>query len=312
MDNDTTSLLVPEADFQQARCRQLPRIVRAAVRAAVRRDIKITAGLLRIFFHDCFPQGCDASIFLDPERRFGPNASLQPRAEQLVEDIRARVHGACGPAVSCADILALATRVAVKLAGGPFYSLRLGRRDSLRPPSSDEISMLPGPSTNVNSLLRLFGSRGLGDPADLVALSGGHTVGKASCRFIRADDEFSKRLARQCSARPARKQNLDVITPNAFDNRYFVALTRKLGVLASDQGLFNHRRTRPLVNAFARDQSAFFNQFATSMFKMSNIRGSGAGEIRRNCFRPNRRPVSLDLDDDAPGGTEDEGLAASA
>jgi hypothetical protein len=45
----------PES-LQQAGCPQLPGIVRAAVDAALRRDVQITAGLLRIFFHDCLPQ----------------------------------------------------------------------------------------------------------------------------------------------------------------------------------------------------------------------------------------------------------------
>jgi peroxidase len=247
-------------------------------------------------------QGCDASVFLDPERRSGPNGSLQPPALQLVEDIRAKVHARCGPTVSCADILALSTRDAVSLAGGPFYDLSLGRRDSLRAATSAQLGVLPSPLSNVDSLLGTFASRGLGDPADLVALSGGHTVGKAICALIRAGEDFTRTLARQCSASPTRKQSLDVITPDAFDNRYFVALTRRQGVLASDQGLFDHPRTSPIVSTFANNQPAFFTQFATSMIKMSNIVGGGAaGEIRRNCFRPN----NARLQDD------EQGLAAA-
>jgi peroxidase len=99
LDNDTFS---SSPDFHQASCPQLPGLVRFSVQQALRQDMQVTAGLLRIFFHDCLPQGCDASIFLDDERRFGPNGSLQARAEQLVEDIRVRVHRACGPTVSCA------------------------------------------------------------------------------------------------------------------------------------------------------------------------------------------------------------------
>jgi peroxidase len=192
-------------------------------------------------------------------------------------------------------------------AGGPFYIISLGRRDSLRPATTSEIGILPGPNTNVDRLLSIFRGKGLRDPADLVALSGGHTVGKASCGFIRANDDFTRRLAQQCAASPSRKQNLDVSTPDAFDNRYFVNLRNGQGVFASDQGLFDHPATKPLVNAFADSQAAFFNQFSTSMIKMSNLRGAGGGEIRRSCFRPNGR-VSLE---GAPGA-EDEGFAASA
>jgi peroxidase len=61
-------------------------------------------------------QGCDASLLLtgaNSEQQLPPNLTLQPRALQLIEDIRAQVHAACGPTVSCADITALATRDAI-------------------------------------------------------------------------------------------------------------------------------------------------------------------------------------------------------
>ncbi|TVU21443.1 hypothetical protein EJB05_31076, partial [Eragrostis curvula] len=52
--NDTDRVFSP--DLYQASCPQLPGIVRSAVRATLRRDVQITAGLLRIFFHACLPQ----------------------------------------------------------------------------------------------------------------------------------------------------------------------------------------------------------------------------------------------------------------
>ncbi|XP_066346511.1 cationic peroxidase SPC4-like [Miscanthus floridulus] len=303
-------------DFHAASCPQLEGIVRAAVQAERGKDVQVTAGLLRIFFHDCLPQGCDASILLDGEKSFGPNASLQPRALQLIESIRAKVHAVCGATVSCADIIALATRDAVSLAGGPSIAMPQGRTDSLRPATNAEVNTLPSPFSDVSTLLGTFSRRGLADPADLVALSGGHTVGKASCSFIRGNDDFSRRLAANCSAGRTGKQSLDVITPDAFDNRYFVALRSTQGVLLSDQGLAGDQRTARFVAAFASNQGAFFNQFANSMVKLGSIKAAAAGEIRRNCFRPNGR-VSLDdvsalIGDDAAAVASDEGFAASA
>ncbi|CAD6258956.1 unnamed protein product [Miscanthus lutarioriparius] len=43
-------------DFHAASCQQLEGIVRAAVQAERGQDVQVTAGLLRIFFHDCLPQ----------------------------------------------------------------------------------------------------------------------------------------------------------------------------------------------------------------------------------------------------------------
>lgn len=239
-------------------------------------------------------QGCDASILLEPELSTGPNQSLQKNAVNLIEAIRAKVHAACGATVSCADIIALASRDAVSLSGGPHIAMPLGRTDSLE--GADDVSMLPGPFTTVDALLTLFNTRALSDPADLVALSGGHTVGKTTdCDFIRNDDDFTKELTRQCKASASKTQVLDTITPNVFDNKYFVALKARHGVFVSDQGLADHPRTSGLVTTFAANQTAFFAQFAKSFVKMGNIPGP-KGEIRRNCFRPNSRGLSLDMD----------------
>ncbi|KAG2575900.1 cationic peroxidase SPC4-like [Panicum virgatum] len=291
--------LLVDLQLQQDPCPQVEDMVRSAVQAALRRNIQLTAGLLRIFFHDCFPQGCDASVLLAGERDVPPNGgSLQPEALRLIEDIRREVHAKCGgPKVSCADILALATRDAVVAAGLPFFPITRGRMDS-RTPAPDVLRNLPSPSASVDELLDMFRRRrGLGDPADLVALSGGHTVGKASCGVIRGNDDFSRGLAANCSASRSRKQSLDVITPDALDNRYFVALRSGKGVLQSDQGLADHPSTRDIVRDYANDQQLFFRQFRASMMKLSQLKPPPAGsfEIRHDCSRPNNN-ARIDAD----------------
>jgi peroxidase len=44
---------------------QVDSIVRSAVQAALQREIALAAGLIRIFFHDCFPQAL-ATIYTLP------------------------------------------------------------------------------------------------------------------------------------------------------------------------------------------------------------------------------------------------------
>ncbi|KAL5215354.1 hypothetical protein ABZP36_004506 [Zizania latifolia] len=81
-------------DLYSDSCPQLETIVRSSVQTALQQEIALAAGLLRIFFHDCFPQGCDASLLLtgdDSEQQQPPNQTLQPRALQLIEDIRAKI-----------------------------------------------------------------------------------------------------------------------------------------------------------------------------------------------------------------------------
>lgn len=102
--------------FHDTSCPDLDHIVKYHVGEAFRRDVGIAPALVRILFHDCFPQGCDASVLLNgtgSELLEVPNQTLRPTALKLIDDIRAAVHRFCGPVVSCADITALATRDAL-------------------------------------------------------------------------------------------------------------------------------------------------------------------------------------------------------
>ncbi|KAJ8464879.1 hypothetical protein OPV22_027431 [Ensete ventricosum] len=81
------------------------------------------ASILRLFFHDCFVNGCDASILLDDtanftgEKKAAPNAN-SVRGYEVIDAIKTRVEAACNATVSCADIVALAARDGVNLLGG--------------------------------------------------------------------------------------------------------------------------------------------------------------------------------------------------
>ncbi|EMS63038.1 Peroxidase 12 [Triticum urartu] len=300
-------------DFHADSCPQLQDVVRSAVETALQSEIALAAGLLRIFFHDCFPQGCDASVLLTgdgSELQLPPNLTLQPRALQLIESIRAQVHAACGPVVSCADITALATRDAVAFSGGQGYDVPLGRLDSLAPAPSSAVFDLPQASSNASTLIDVFETRNL-DNVDLVALSGGHTIGKGHCssfsnRFSE-DSDFVRSLASNCSSDFNRLQDLDVTTPDVFDIKYFTNLQQGKGVFTSDQKLTADWRTEWVVNGFAGNHWWFFGQFAASMTKLGNLQGpqGNVGEIRRNsCFVRNGQSILTT--------TSDEGLAASA
>src|SRR5207244_1479103 len=102
-----------------------------------------------------------------------------------------------------------------------------------------------------------------------------------------------------CLGDDNRQHNLDVITPDTFDNRYFVDLRNKQGVLTSDQGLVNDQRTSWIVNVYADHQEKFFEQFGKSMTKLGQMswRTQKDGEIRQNtCFRTNGGRINLNTD----------------
>ncbi|KAI5009443.1 hypothetical protein ZWY2020_011580 [Hordeum vulgare] len=259
-------------NFHAATCPDLERIVEFHVAETFRRDVGVAPALIRILFHDCFLQGCDASVLpgdAGSELNEIPNQTLRPVALDLIERIRAAVHRACGPTVSCADITVLATRDSLVKAGGPSFDVALGRRDGLAPASSALVGLLPAPFFDFATALR---NKCAGDnPAGTLT------------------------------------QNLDVRTPDVFDNKYYFDLIARQGLFKSDQGLIDHPTTKRMATRFSLNQGAFFEQFARSMTKMSNmdILTGTKGEIRNNCAVPNRRVQDIET---AVAG--DEGIAA--
>jgi peroxidase len=135
----------------------------------------------------------------------------------------------------------------------------------------------------MDSILGKFLDLGL-HPVDLVALSGGHTVGRTKlCDFVRD--------VHKPTCRPF--QVLDVITPDVFDNKYFAGLVNRQGVFNSDQNLLTHPRTAQFVTNFANNQQAFFEQWIKSMGKLSGRKASN-GEIRGDtCNRVKNKADSL-------------------
>ncbi|XP_072973018.1 peroxidase 12-like [Typha angustifolia] len=296
-------------NFYDETCPELKDIIRSNILDVLSNDIGIAAGLLRIHFHDCFVQGCDASVLLSgttSEQVAPPNLTLRPEALQVINDLRDLVESACGLVVSCADITTLATRDAVYLSGGPYYDVPLGRRDSLTFASASVIGPnLPSPRANVTTLINVFSSKNL-SVADLVALSGAHTIGRGHCSGFTnrlppnvdptIDPAFADQLVATCpNASVPNTVPLDVRTPDFFDNKYYVNLVNRQGLFTSDEGLFFDDRTQQLVSSFAAKKSMFFNHFAKAMVKMSQLEvlTGTAGEIRKNCAVVNSDSVAV-------------------
>ncbi|KAL9225274.1 hypothetical protein vseg_001220 [Gypsophila vaccaria] len=287
-------------------CPQAERIIAESVRNATIYDPKVPARLLRMFFHDCFIRGCDASILLDStaenkaEKDGPPNISV--RAYYVIDDAKAKLEKACPNTVSCADVIAVAARDVVTMSGGPYWSVLKGRKDGTVSNANDTIN-LPAPFLNVTGLIQSFAKRGL-EIKDLVTLSGGHTLGFSHCssflprlhNFSAVHDtdpsmntNFASILKSKC---PNSNTNGDAgqvldSTATRFDNDYYKQLAAGKGVFLSDQSLFIDQRTRDLVESFANDQNLFFSEFATSMIKLGNVGVNEVGEVRVNCRKAN-------------------------
>ncbi|URE48194.1 Cationic peroxidase 1 [Musa troglodytarum] len=178
------------SSFYNASCPNALPIIQSAVKAAVAKERRMGASLLRLHFHDCFVQGCDGSVLLDDtssftgEKTAGPNNNSL-RGFDVVDAIKSKLESACNQVVSCADILAVAARDSVVALGGPSWTVQLGRRDSTTASFSSANSDIPRPDFNLTDLISAFSNKGLAT-TDMVALSGAHTVGQARCTTFRA------------------------------------------------------------------------------------------------------------------------------
>ncbi|KAL0446753.1 UNVERIFIED_CONTAM: Lignin-forming anionic peroxidase [Sesamum latifolium] len=290
--------------FYDTTCPNALTTIRTSIRQAVSRERRMAASLIRLHFHDCFVQGCDASILLDEtptiqsEKTVFPNVN-SARGYEVVEAAKREVERICPGVVSCADILTLAARDASVAVGGPSWSVRLGRRDSTTASRSLANSDLPGPSSSLDALISGFGNKGL-SARDMVALSGAHTIGQAQCFLFRdriysngtdIDAGFASTRRRQCpqNSGDGNLAPLDLVTPNSFDNNYFKNLMQRRGLLQSDQVLFSGGSTDSIVSEYSRTPQNFASDFANAMIKMGEIEllTGQNGIIRRVCSAVN-------------------------
>lgn len=291
--------------FYEDTCPEAEAIIFSWVDRAVSEDPRMAASLLRLHFHDCFVNGCDASVLLDDiegfvgEKTAGPNLNSL-RGFEVVDAIKSELETVCPSTVSCADILASAARDSVLVSGGPGWDVLMGRRDSLGASRDAANNNIPAPNSTVEILVAKFQSAGL-TLNDMVALSGAHTMGKARCPTFRSrlagsahstgpkvNLEFLQSLQQLCSGPDSNSTlaELDLVTPATFDNQYYVNLVSGEGLLQSDQVLFaGDDRTRQIVESYAEDPMTFFEDFKLSMVRMGSLGPltGKEGEIRRNC-----------------------------
>ncbi|OMO73102.1 Plant peroxidase [Corchorus capsularis] len=292
------------SSFYDSTCPDASTIVRSKIEEALKTDSRIAASLLRLHFHDCFVDGCDASVLLDNSDTIQSEKDALPnnnsaRGFDVVDDIKAELEKACPLTVSCADLLALAAQASVSLQGGPSWTVLLGRRDSLTANRDGARPALPSPFDDLTTIASKFAALGL-DTEDMVALSGKlYNFDGRGNPDPTLDPNYLTLLRQQCPENGTgfTPVNLDPTSPDGFDSNYFRNLQTGRGLLQSDQELFStpNASSISLVNSFSNDQTAFFQSFARSMIRMGNLSpltGSN-GEIRLDCRKVNAGPLVL-------------------
>nr|GLL26042.1 peroxidase 16-like [Ipomoea trifida] len=242
-------------DFYKNTCPNVESLVRSAVQQKFRQTF-----------------GCDASVLLaspngKAEKDHPDNLSLAGDGFDTVIKAKAAVDSnpQCRNKVSCADILALATR--------------------------DVVSLLKFEKLNYHNACMVAGAHTIG-------FSHCKHVAKRIYRFQprswidpTLNLRYAFQLRQMCPLKvdPRIAINMDPTTPNTFDNAYFKNLQQGKGLFVSDQVLFTDRRSRNTVNFFASNNAAFHQAFAAAITKLGRIGvlTGNLGEIRRDCTRPN-------------------------
>ncbi|CAN1155724.1 Peroxidase 4 [Linum perenne] len=292
-------------NFYGRSCPQALPAIRKIVRHEIRKETRMGASLLRLHFHDCFVNVSLHSFVLHYTFQNRTRDFTNMEGFEVIDKIKSEVDKRCkANVVSCADILAVAARDSVSILGGPSYSYQvpLGRRDARTASLAAANNSLPPPTFNFSQLISNFQSHGL-NLTDLVALSGGHTIGLARCATFRNriynetnsiynDTNIHPRLAAtlQRTCPPTGGDNnlkpLDQ-TPAWFNTDYYSALIRNRGLLHSDQELFGtgNSASDRLVMTYSTNPFKFAADFAASMVKMGNIQvvTGTDGEVRKNC-----------------------------
>ncbi|KAG8079325.1 hypothetical protein GUJ93_ZPchr0007g3823 [Zizania palustris] len=290
------------ADFYSETCPQALPTIKLSVGAAILKEPRMGASLVRLHFHDCFVNGCDGSILLDDtdgmigEKTAQAN-NMSVRGFDVIDDIKSAVNTVClGNVVSCADILAVAARDSIVALGGSPYEVLLGRRDATSASIDDANDGIPNPFMDFPELLANFETHGL-SLHDLVVLSGGHTLGYSRCLFFRSrlynesdtlDPAYAAALEEQClpDSDDDALASLDD-TPTTVDTDYYQGLMQGRALLHSDQQLYQggDGDSDTLVKYYGANPDKFWEDLGAAMVKMGNMSPltGDEGEVRENC-----------------------------
>ncbi|KAK4371091.1 hypothetical protein RND71_010566 [Anisodus tanguticus] len=217
---------------------------------------------------ECLVLGCDGSVLLDDtvtlqgEKKAANNKNAL-KGFRIIDRIKNMIESECPGIVSSADILTIAARDAVLLVGGPYWDVPLG-------------SHTIGKARCVNFKKRIYGDFPMTTSLNPISQSYLNNL-KSLCPIeIESDNNETD-------------MDNSYVTHNLFDNSYYHVLLRGEGLINSDQQLYSSFlgiQTKNLVENYAANPIAFFEQFAESMVKLGNIKNPETyvnGEVRKNC-----------------------------
>lgn len=242
----------------------------------------------------------------EPVEKISPANGDDLKGLDLIDEIKTRIEEECPETVSCADILAFATRDATVLSGMPYYLVPAGRRDSRTSRASDVRGNLPGGATPVDDIIDIFKKKDF-SVEEMVVLLGAHSLGSARCSMfdyrlfnfssIETQDPslnpfFAAYLLKICplfGQNGDATANFDPITPFSLDNMYYRNLLKGRGLLEADQALATNPQTSEFVHKLAFDPIGWKRKFVKTMIRLgrTEVLTGRKGEIRKSCRENN-------------------------
>ena len=200
------------------------------------------------------------------EGTFGANAGLPTVALDLLKPVTDKY---CPATISHADLWTLAANVAIETMGGPAVPTKFGRKDAASSAESVEsqVGRLPDGDKGCPHLREIFHPKGFSDK-DIVALSGAHTVGMCHVERLGFDGQWTEdhlKFDNSYFTEMLAKEYADETTAAGCPQKKHAASGTIM--LISDLALLE-APLREHVEAYAKDQEAFFKDFVTVWVKL--------------------------------------------
>ncbi|KAL4857583.1 Cytochrome c peroxidase [Chlorella vulgaris] len=200
-----------------------------------------------------------------PESAWGANAGLGD-ARDLLEPVKQKF-----PWISYSDLWTLAGATAVEAMGGPHVPWRPGRSDyALDQFVANPDGRLPDGDKDAKHVRDIFYRMGFNDQ-EIVALSGAHTLGRCHADrsgfvgpWTNAPTTFSNLYFQELTENKWRKKKWN--GPLQYEDK-----SGQLMMLNTDMALLWDKKFKPYVMQYAKDEEAFFKDFAAAFSKLMEL-----------------------------------------
>eukprot|EP01038_Epipyxis_sp_PR26KG_P004687 gene4687-6583_t len=214
-----------------------------------------------------------ATMRFSPESDWGANAGLK-KARDFLDGIKKKYN------LSYSDVWTLAGATAIEQMGGPVITWRSGRKDfdvSTEVPNGRLPIADMGCPAACNSHTRdIFGRLGFTD-REIVALLGAHAVGRCHTDasgywgpWTNAETTFSNEYFRLLLSEKWTVKKTHAGSPWTGPTQY-EAQGGEIMMLPADLALIQDKEFRKYVELYAKDEKAFFDDFAAAFSKLLEL-----------------------------------------